>query len=95
MSVYRKLTISAEPPEAILLGYRLELTPSEHAILYLLAAFPNRGFSRKEISLLIFKKEDLPSVPVHVCSLNKKAFPISGRRLIVCPKGLYMLNESL
>lgn len=84
---------------ASLLGYPLHLTPNEHKILLTLSLDRNRIFSQDELRLTVFpfsKSTSKNQLAVHICNINKKAYQISGRKLIQNPhKNGYILNESL
>jgi hypothetical protein len=93
-----KLKISFFERRAVLLGYPIALTPKEHRILMLLASEPDVVFSPENISKFAFPFDNPTSknqVAVHVCNINKKAFPISGRALIENPhKKGYLINPN-
>ena len=93
-----KLKISFFERRAVLLGYPIALTPKEHRILILLASEPDIVFSPENISKFAFPFDSPASknqIAVHVCNINKKAFPISGRALIENPhKKGYFINPN-
>lgn len=84
---YRFLVWDEARNEIRLLGYTLHLSPSERQIIEIL-------FLREFVTVdefHRFSKPTLPksSIPVHICSINKKAFAISGRKLIGFEKDYY------
>ena len=84
---YRFLVWDEPQNEVRLLGYTLPLSPAERQIIEIL-------FHREFVSLEDFhrlSKPHLPqsSIPTHIYSINKKAFSISGRKLIVFEKDYY------
>ena len=95
----RKLKITTYDRSVILLGYQIRLTPKEHKILLLLLSNPRRIFTPDEISRLAFPLENQLSknqIAVHICNINKKAFPITERALIENTHKIgYSLNPSL
>ncbi len=87
---YYHLDLREEEPRVILLGYPLSLSQLELKIL--MSVCREHPFS---ISIEMLATEigiTANSLAVHICSLNKKAARISGRRLIVFDGG-YRLNE--
>ena len=95
----RRLKITTHDRSVILLGYQIRLTPKEHKILLLLLSDPRRIFTSEEISRLAFPLENRISknqIAVHICNINKKAFPITERALIEnSHKTGYSLNPCL
>ncbi len=95
----RKLKITTRDRSVILLGYQIRLTPNEHKILLLLLSSPRHIFTPDEISRLAFPLENHISknqIAVHICNINKKAFPITERALIENTHKIgYSLNPSL
>ena len=74
-----------------LLGYPLKLTPTEHTLLYailqcgkanidFLCSMLNDGVSRSNVA-------------VHVNAINRKAYRLSGRKLVIFRKKAYEINE--
>lgn len=90
-SSYRKLTVSPQSREIVLLGYAVKLTKSEHAILMSLMESDEEGV---EIAGL---RESIgtSSVSVHVCNINRKARELSGRSLIVYANKRYKINKNM
>ena len=82
-----RLTISPDRLKTYLIGYKLDLTKTEHRILLLLSSHADRSFSAADISRLISpfstKLMSANNVAVHVSAINKKASLITGRVLIL------------
>lgn len=95
----RILSINEDTGTAVLLGYRLKLSPCEFKILSLLYKSDRDSF----IDANTIKSAALSSVgaapssiPVLVSKINKKAKLISGRPLILCKRNSgYKLNPFL
>ena len=87
---YYFLELSENWREVLLLGYPLSLSETEYGIL--------RSICREHPSSLSIESLadehglSANGVAVHICTLNKKAARISGRRLVVFDGG-YRLNE--
>ncbi len=64
---------------ALILGYRISLTSSEYKILDILTKAKS-PISRKELE--VEYNMTYSSIPVHISNINKKARPITGRKLI-------------
>ena len=88
-SSYQKLIISQSEKQITLLGYPLELTDAEYAIVTLLHA--EGGASRQRLGDIC----PMQSIPVHVCNINRKSRRITQRPLIVFGEGVYRINENL
>ena len=80
-----KLVATEHKQEFLLLGYPLHLSPDEAELLHLLQKKRSLGVS----TLANVSKNALA---VRVCSINKKAIRIGGRRLIIFEDGAYRLN---
>ncbi len=93
---YRHLYINEDENEVIFLGYILNTTNMEYAILRALAENSKKPLSLEEISditSLYLKKEYLA---YHISNINKKAKDIGGRPLIKnIAKIGYFLNEEM
>ena len=84
------LTIDAQ--KVFLLGYDMKLTPAEYRVLTVIAA--TSGVSAEEIMERGgFSGMSKSNVAVHICSINKKAGRISGRRLILFENDVYLLSK--
>ncbi len=86
-----KIEPSDDGKSALLLGYRLRLTVTEHKLLSLLCA-EKAPIHKNDIA----KKSGAASssIAVHIASINKKAYPITKRRLIIGERnGEYRINE--
>lgn len=74
------------PPQFMLLGYSLRLSPSEGAILFeILTAEPRKAPSAAELASILSADRPVSEnqVSVLVGRINRKAAFISGRRLIL------------
>ncbi|MBQ7384504.1 MAG: hypothetical protein IJV72_06915 [Clostridia bacterium] len=86
------LVIDESARDALYLGYRMGLTPSEYRILREIVA-------AKSISLdeLVqssgFSDKRRNNVSVHICAINRKAERIGRRRLVLFEKQRYHINE--
>ena len=87
---YYFLELSEAEPRVLLLGYPLSLSETEYGILCSLCREHPSPLSID--SLATEHSLSANGVAVHICTLNKKAARISGRRLIVFDGG-YRLNK--
>ena len=74
-----RLSLGKDGRSALVLGYKIDLTESEYLIIDSLLRIG------KPMSKASFEEEcgvAASSVPVHIANINKKAYPITGRRLI-------------
>ena len=91
------LSICDGGTDILLLGYRVHLTKTELAILKSIML----GDSKKSRTCLVsecFNDRAVKpiNVTVHVCNINKKAYQITRRRLIVgSRRDGYRINKSL
>ena len=93
MYEYKHFIIDEQTGKAYLLGYHLELTKNEYGILCLLCRRCD-GVTVDEIVCINPEREIARgSVKVHICNINKKAYRISKRKLILFDGGKYRLNE--
>ena len=78
------LSLGDDEKSIILIGYRVSLTRHEYGIVKLLCD-SSEGVSAESIIENCFKNKDstVGNVAVHVYNINKKAQPITGRRLVV------------
>ena len=76
----QRLVIDEQGTDFRYLGYRMHLTPTE---LRILRALTEHAVCRADA----LDAGDAASVSVHVCSINKKAQTIGGRRLICARRG--------
>ena len=90
---YDKILLDEENSSAVILGYRVELTDKEYEIIKIL--LDSRCMVRKrEIAELAEIAES--SVAVHIANINKKALPITGRKLLVGNRrGEYAIAENI
>ncbi len=76
---FQLLEMEKSSKSIILLGYQIKLTETEYRITELLFSC-NMPMHKEKISNIL--GINLKSIPVHIASINKKALPISRRRLI-------------
>lgn len=90
---YRFLVWDEKQNEVRLLGYTLRLSPAERQIIEILF---HREFVTAE-DFHRFSKPTIPksSIPAHIYAINKKAFAISGRKLIVFEKDHYRFVSAM
>lgn len=74
---------------AVLVGFPLKLSPTEHKILY---AICRKDMTIDELSLLLNEGVSRQNVAVHINAINRKAEAISGRRLVVFSSEAYTIN---
>jgi DNA-binding response OmpR family regulator len=91
------LYLKDDGKSVFLLGYTFELTRTEYIILEALLG-ADKPISCRELvqSYIGVDKARESSIAVHVCNINKKAWPISKRQLIinVRSKG-YLIREDI
>ncbi len=76
----RRLRIMNDGKSVLVLGYRVTMTNTEYTILKALSE------SEKPISRKEFEADyglTYSSIPVHISNINKKAFPITRRKMII------------
>ena len=76
--------------EAYLIGYKLKLSPTERAILLEIAQ--NAGATIDELMPLLSDGVRRGNIAVHINAINKKAFGVSGRRLVLFENDRYIIN---
>ena len=76
--------------EAYLIGYKLKLSPTERAILLEIAQ--NAGATIDELMPLLSDGVSRGNIAVHINAINKKAFGVSGRRLVLFENDRYIIN---
>lgn len=76
--------------EAYLIGYKLKLSPTERAILLEIAQ--NAGAAIDELMPLLSDGVSRGNIAVHINAINKKAFGVSGRRLVLFENDRYIIN---
>lgn len=96
---YKHLHINEAEGYAVLLGYKMPLTASEFKILFILTPHIieyKEGMSTSDL-MTSFSDKDIrnSNITVHICSINKKAKEIGGRRLITFTNGKYFLNDCM
>ena len=89
--LYKHLFVDGSADDVLLLGYRLELTPAERKIVTLIAE--NGRIGTGGLCSALGGNITRGNVAVHICSINKKAAEISGRKLIGFGSRCYYFNE--
>ena len=84
------LTLSPQSREIYILGYSVRLTDSELALLLSIMQSPC-GASADELRLIVSSN----SVSVHIHNINEKVRSLTGRSLIVCKNGRYMVSDEI
>lgn len=79
--------------ETYLIGYELKLSPTERAILLEIAQ--NTGASIDELMPLLSDGVSRGNIAVHINAINKKAFSVSGRRLVIFENDRYIINPHM
>lgn len=77
---------------ALLLGFPLKLSPTEHRLLLTIA---ERDASVEQLASLLCEGVSRQNVAVHINSINRKAEAIGGRKLVIYTDGCYSLNPSM
>ena len=89
---YEKILLAEDSGSVFILGYRVELTDKECEIIKILLD-SKRVMHKREIAMLAEIAES--SVAVHIANINKKALPITGRKLLVGNRrGEYAFSEN-
>ena len=76
--------------EVYLIGYKLKLSPTERIILCAIAE--NKNATIEELLPLLSNGVSRGNIAVHINSINKKAYNISGRKLILFEDRKYVIN---
>ena len=86
------LVVGENKDDVYFLGYKLKLSPSEYKLILAIA---ERGCAHIELlaAALELDIEKRGNVAVHICSVNRKAEIIGGRKLILCKNSEYYFNE--
>ena len=77
---HMSLEVDEETHSVHLVGYGLKLSNTEFDILNII--FDNELINADDIFQALGGKISKKSIPVHINSINNKAFEISGRKLI-------------
>lgn len=90
---YVKLALAQDGNDVLVLGYRVELTDGEREIVKTLLEAA-RPMHKSELSHLAKIAEN--SLAVHIANINKKALPITGRKLLVGNRqGEYKVSDNI
>jgi len=76
---FTKLALIDDCKSALILGYRVELTEKEYEIVKILL---DSGKVMHKSKLADIADVGVGSLPVHIANINKKALPITKRKLI-------------
>ena len=87
------LVLYDEDKTAQLCGYPLSLSALEFDLLYAIAA--STLIDAHELVGQLHHALAVTTVPVHVHTINKKAFEISGRKLIASAAGGYAIYRQM
>lgn len=82
--------LEIDEEQAYLLGFPLKLTPTEHRFLLFIAQ--NSFASANDLIPLLRTNASRGNISVHICEINKKAYAISGRKLVMFESGYYHIN---
>lgn len=82
--------LQIDDKECFFFGYPLKLTPTEHRLL--LEISKNGDSSPDSLISLLSSDVSRGNIAVHISSINKKAYYISGRKLIIFEKAHYKIN---
>ena len=90
---FSKLTLHSNGKSALVLGYRVELTDKEYVIVKTLLE-KEKAIHKGELAKAVDVAES--ALPVHIANINKKALPITERRLIEGNRrGEYRISEKI
>ena len=87
------LVLYDEDKTAQLCGYPLKLSALEFDLLYAIAA--STLIDAKDLVENLHHALAITTVPVHIHAINKKAFDISGRKLIASAVGGYAIYRQM
>ena len=76
---FHKLTVLDDGKRALILGYGIDLTDTEYKIL---KALINAESAIRRSELATAAEVAASAISVHIANINKKALPITGRKLI-------------
>lgn len=86
------LNIGEDKNEVYYLGYNLKLSPCEYKMIVSIAEHERVSIDQL-VADLGLSCDQKGNVPVHICSINRKAEIIGGRKLILCESSEYSFNE--
>ncbi|MBR3879474.1 MAG: hypothetical protein IKJ24_05045 [Clostridia bacterium] len=90
---YDKIVLCEDKRSVLIIGYKTELTEKEYEIVRILID-SKRMMHKREIAKLAEIADS--AVAVHIANINKKALPITSRKLLVGNRrGEYSLAENL
>ena len=91
------LYLKDDGKSAFLLGYTFELTKTEYVILKALLGSDKPISCHELVERHIgADKASESSIAVHICNINKKAWPISKRQLIISVRSKgYLIREDI
>lgn len=79
--------------ECFLIGYKLKLSPTERAILLEIAT--KKSASIDELLPLLSTGVSRGNIAVHINSINKKAYAVSSRKLVLFENDKYIINPNM
>ena len=88
---YERLTLGSARRKAEFLGYDLSLSEKEYYILRFIVHENGAPVSRRQLSYWMHGMTN-NCMSVHVSNINKKAYEISGRKLVMFAEDSYYLN---
>ena len=88
---FKYLTLGGSKRKAELLGYDLRLSEKEYYLLRLIIHEKGNPVLRRQLSYWMHGMTN-NCMSVHVSSINKKAYEISGRKLVLFGEDSYYLN---
>ena len=93
---FKHLHVSENSRDALYLGYRINLTKTEHAILYALVTNLDKPLSDKDFCSISGLELTNKKIAYHVFQINSVAKTIGNRKLIKNKaKFGYFLNEKM
>ncbi len=93
---YKQLYITSNKRDTVLLGYKFELTNTEHTVLLAIAENRNNPISSEQIANRMNIDLSKENLAFHISNINRKAKIITNRVLIKnIAKNGYFLNEEM
>lgn len=92
----QKLEIDGEMCKVTYLGYELELTSDEYALIHTMTERRGKIEDGEFLDVLSPSRTiTVGNIAVHVCNINRKAIAVGGRRIIIKRKRHYILDDNL
>ena len=90
----KRLIIGDDKNDVRFLGYKLKVSECEYKLLFALGMSQRKSI--ESLSAVLAKPpEKRGNVAVHICSINRKAEIIGGRKLVLCENSEYYFNEHM